>query len=58
MSSKIGRPTDDPKTIKTMVRLSENDMKMLEFCAEKERKSKADIIRKGIEIVYKRLKKK
>lgn len=56
MSSKMGRPTDEPKTIKIMVRLSENDMKMLKYCAEKEQKSKADIIRIGIKLVYKRMK--
>ena len=52
MSPRTGRPTKDPKTLSTRVRLSETDIQRLEFC-----KTKAEIIRIGIEKVYKELKK-
>ena len=58
MHLKTGRPTDNPKTHKAMFRLSEKEVKMLDFCAEQTGRSRADIVREGIEIVYKRLKKK
>ena len=58
MSSKMGRPTDNPKIEKTMVRLSKEDMMMLEHCASVTGKSKAAIIRTGIKIVYDSLKNK
>lgn len=53
---KMGRPTTEPKTISVRIRLSDNDDNMLKFCAEKLNKTKADIIRMGIEQVYKSLK--
>lgn len=53
---KIGRPTKEPKTLNTRIRLSENDIKMLEFCAEKTNSKKSDIIRLGIKKVYDMLK--
>lgn len=52
-----GRPTDDPKTLSTRIRLSENDIKMLEYCSSKTGKTKAEIIRIGIKEVYESLKK-
>lgn len=54
---KMGRPTDDPKTLNTRVRLSENDVKMLEYCSEKTELTKSEIIRRGIELVYNKIKK-
>lgn len=54
---KMGRPTDDPKTLNTRVRLSENDVKMLEYCSEKSGLTKSEIIRRGIELVYNNIKK-
>lgn len=47
-----GRPTDDPKTLSTRIRLSEEDIKRLEYCAKKTGLTKAEIIRKGIKEVY------
>lgn len=52
MSPRKGRPTDDPKILNTRVRLSEDDIAMLEYCSDKTGKSKAEIIRIGIEKVY------
>lgn len=52
-----GRPTNDPKTLSTRIRLSEEDIKRLEFCAEKTGLTKAEIIRQGIKEVYEKLQK-
>lgn len=50
-----GRPTDDPKTLSTRIRLSEDDVQRLDFCTQQTGKTKADIIRQGIKEVYDRL---
>lgn len=52
-----GRPTDDPKTLNTRIRLSEEDTMRLEYCAEKLGIKKSEVIRQGIREVYERLKK-
>lgn len=52
-----GRPTDDPKILSTRIRLSNDDIRMLEYCAEVTGKKKSEIIRMGIREVYERLKK-
>ena len=52
-----GRPTDDPKTLNTRIRLSEEDMQRLEFCVKATGMKKSEIIRQGIKEVYDRLKK-
>lgn len=52
-----GRPTNDPKNLSTRVRLSENDINMLEFCCNQTGQTKAEIIRLGIREVYESLKK-
>mgnify|MGYP004454315785 FL=1 len=52
-----GRPTDDPKTLSTRIRLSEEDVQRLEYCAEKTGMTKSEIIRLGIKEVYEKLKK-
>ena len=56
MSPRTGRPTDNPKQLSTRVRLSQEDVDRLEYCAEKTGQIKADIIRQGIKSVYDRLK--
>ena len=57
MSPRTGRPTDNPKEKVLPVRLSEEDVKMLEYCAEVTGKPKAEIIRMGIREVYAKIKK-
>ncbi len=52
LSPRTGRPTDDPKKISMPVRLSEDDIRRLEYCSDKTGKSKAEIIRIGIKKVY------
>ena len=52
---KMGRPTDEPKTLSTRVRLSQEDIKMLDFCSENLEITKAEVIRLGIKKVYSEL---
>lgn len=56
MSPRTGRPTNDPKNLSTRIRLSEEDISILEFCCEKTGLKKSEIIRKGIREVYNKLK--
>ena len=55
---KMGRPTDDPKTHNMRIRLSDTDIEKLEFCSKQLGKPKAEIIRMGIDRVYKSLSEK
>lgn len=58
MSPRNGRPpSKEPKTHETRIRMSDNDMSKLEYCCECTGLTKAAIIRKGIDEVYKKLKK-
>ena len=52
MSPKKGRPTNDPKTNQQRIRMSDREIKMLDYCCEFYGLSKADIIRQGIEHLY------
>lgn len=51
------RPTADPKKHETCIHMSDEDVRLLEYCAEKLGITKADVIRKGIREVYEKLKK-
>lgn len=56
MSPRTGRPTTDPRgKNRTGVRLTDSDVEKLEFCISKTGMSKTDIIRKGIDLVYKEI---
>lgn len=57
MSPRTGRPTNDPKNLNTRIRLSDEDVSILEFCCEQTGKKKSEIIRMGIRKVYEELKK-
>ena len=57
MSPRTGRPTDAPKKHETRIRMSDEDIKILEYCTKATGKSKSDIIREGIREVYNKLKK-
>lgn len=54
---KVGRPTSDPKIHETRIRMSDNDLKKLEYCVKATGKTKADIIRMGIEKIFTELSK-
>ena len=53
---KMGRPTDDPKPIRRCYRLSEGDMDKIKFCKEITGLTEAEIIRRGLDNLYKELK--
>ena len=50
-----GRPKEDPRRNQYRIWLTDEEVEKLEFCNQTTRKSKADIIREGIEIVYSKL---
>lgn len=58
MSPRTGRPTDDPKKNQYRIRLSDKEVEMLEICCRKTRLSKSDVVRRGIELVYKEVSEK
>jgi predicted DNA-binding protein len=58
MTAKMGRPTDDPKRNETRIRMTDEDVRILEFCSMELGKTKTDIIRMGIREVYKNIKPK
>lgn len=51
MSPRTGRPTTEPKGNRESFRLSDNDIKKLKYCVKETGKSKAEIVRMGIESV-------
>ena len=53
MGARRGRLTDDPKGIRLEVRLSDSGLKMLDHCVESLSLSKSEIVRRGIERMYK-----
>lgn len=57
MSPRTGRPTDSPKRHDTRIRMSDEDIEILEYCCKVTGKSKADVIRDGIREVYAKIKK-
>lgn len=58
MSPRTGRPTNDPKTKQMPIRFSKEDIRKLEYCSQKTGKSQAEIVRIGVDKVYKELKEK
>ncbi|MEE0859012.1 MAG: hypothetical protein U0M12_06055 [Acutalibacteraceae bacterium] len=48
----MGRPTTEPKTETIKVRLSKNDIDILTQCQNISGKSKSEIIRLGISLVF------
>lgn len=57
MSPRIGRPTDNPKRHETRIRMSDEDVEILDYCSKIAGKSKAEVIREGIRKVYTELEK-
>lgn len=53
---KMGRPTVDPRGKRFELRLSETTYQELEECANKLNISKADVVHKGISMVFETLK--
>lgn len=57
MSPRTGRPTDEPKKHETRIRMSDEDVRILNECSRISGLSKADVIRKAIRELYARIKK-
>lgn len=57
MSPRTGRPTDNPKKHETRIRMSDEDIEVLEYCCKITGMSKADVIRQGIREVYAKIQK-
>ena len=51
----MGRPTDNPKNISLKVRLDEDTSKKLDECVRVLEVSKAEVMRQGVNKVYKDL---
>lgn len=59
LSPAHGRPpSKDPKRNDTRIRLTDSEREKLDYCAEQTGMTKADIIRKGIDLVYQEITKK
>lgn len=59
MSPAYGRPpSKDPKGHRESFRMSDNDIEKLNFCVSKTGMRKAEIVRMGIDRIYKELKEK
>ena len=56
MSPRTGRPTSDPKKHETRIRMSDEDIEILEYCTKMTGLTKTDVIRKGIRLVYEEIK--
>lgn len=53
MSPAKGRPpSKDPKRNDTRIRLTDSEVEKLEYCSRKTGMTKADVIRRGIDMVY------
>lgn len=58
MTKRVGRPpSDNPKKNEYRIRMSDDELKMLNECCEVLGCSKADVVRLGIEKVYGELEK-
>ncbi len=58
MAKKLGRPTDCKKTERFELRLTPNEAETLKYCAERLEVSKADVLKRGLLIVWAQLRKK
>lgn len=59
MSPAHGRPpSKDPKRNDTRIRFTDSEAQKLEYCAEITGMTKADVIRRGIDMVYAEITKK
>lgn len=58
MSAKMGRPkSDNPKNIRLEIRLDKDTNEKLENCSNELNLTKTDVIKKGIDLVEKSIKK-
>ena len=55
-SRKMGRPTDNPKNYEIKVKMSDDDMKKLNYVKSKTGQTISDVVRNGIDIQYGKIK--
>lgn len=53
--SKMGRPTDNPRTQKIGFRMSEKEIKDIQLCAEKMNTQRVNAVVEGIKLLKKHL---
>jgi len=59
LSPAYGRPpSKDPKWHRESFRMSDSDIEKINFCVEKTGMKKVDVVRRGIDLVYKEIKEK
>lgn len=54
-NKKMGRPTDNPKEISLKVLLDKGTSEKLEECSKNLKVSKAEVMRRGVEEIHKKL---
>ncbi len=51
---RTGRPPkENPKSVRIQIRLDKDDVKKLDVCVEREDSNRSEIIRRGIDLVFK-----
>ncbi len=58
MSPRTGRPTEDPKKLRMELRLSDRDTEKLDFCCKALNLTKAEVLRRGLDKVYREVQNK
>lgn len=48
----MGRPTTNPRTNQLRIRLSDNELQLLEKCCAETGMNKTEVVVKGIELIY------
>jgi len=51
ISNKMGRPTDNPKTLRMEIRLTPDESGLLKYCAEQLNLTRTQVVVKGVELV-------
>ena len=57
MCAKMGRPTENPKNKRMSIRVTEDDMRLLEECCKSSGETQYEVVMKGIQMVYETIKK-
>lgn len=53
MSPRTGRPpSDDPRSTTVETRMSKKELEKLEYCSKVMGKSKSEVIREGVELIF------
>lgn len=57
LRTKIGRPTEDPKTEQIKIRATKKEVELLKECCNDLGKTQREVVMKGIELVHETIKK-